>query len=735
MKKMICLLMAVMGLAACSNGPEEGPVNPSQGDPISLKVSMENFTRATDTAFEEGDQIGLYILTPELYLNNALFRYTEGALRSEKQHYWYADKSLEAQIVAYYPYTIDWSYGSGEAESFTVAADQSTAKNYTASDLMAAYAHSKPTNQAVELPFHHLLSKVVIKIDNQTGDEISRVTLCDVYRSVELRLNDPSSLLTTGSKGEIRAAATSEGYQLITVPQQGVTARLKITTASEQTYTFALESPTTLSSGKQATAHITLTPDTPTQGGELKLEWSIADWEEDRQVVFIEDEEVEFDPTAPQPGVSDGLSYIFDMEALPEIHLTVTEEQWNELLTLYDRDANTDEYIHCDASFTKEGTMHSFTDAGLRLRGNTSRRRPEGNGGEMHNTENPDYRHVHFMLNLRKFQKDDEHELGGVRKIHLKWHKDDPCYAREIFCYDLFRRYGIWTALNTSYCRLWLKVGNSKEAYYGVYIMLEAPDERYLKARPGFEGDKGFLWKCGWSNEGFGAGLDNTEDNRFWHDDNAGTTNRAYCLKTEIEQFDAAKAQIKDFIQKLNGKTGESFKSWINEVTDVEFLLKTYAVNVAVGMWDDYWCNQNNYYLYFNSTDKENYKFFFIPYDYDNTLGTSNIIDAGRQNPLQWGDSNRKLISKLLEFDEYRAIYLNALREICTEADLMEPSAAIARIRTWHQLIGEYVSNDTGEDMEIKDKPAGWSNHSEYRLLEDGNNNFFRAKAASIPAN
>ncbi len=445
----------------------------------------------------------------------------------------------------------------------------------------------------------------------------------------------------------------------------------------------------------------------------------------------IEEEETKDPQEKPSTEVSDGLSYIFDMAALPEIHLSVSETEWNELLSLYDQDPNTDEYIHCDATFTKQGAEHAFADAGLRLRGNTSRRRPEGSSGEMHNTANPNYHHVHFMLNLRKFQKDDAHELGGVRKIHLKWHKDDACYAREIFCYDLFRRYGIWTALKSSYCRLWLKVGDSKEAYYGVYAMLEAIDDEYLERREEhFENDKGFLWKCGYS-----AGLNATDDGLFWHDDNAGTINRAYCLKTEIEAFETAREQLKDFILKVEGKQGESFRKWISEITDVELLLKTYAVNVAVGMWDDYWCNQNNYYIYFNSQDKYDYRFFFIPYDYDNTLGTSNIIDSGRQNPLQWGDSSRKLIAKILEEEDWRTIYLNALREICSTAELMEPVSSMARIRGWHQLIGEYIWNDTGEDMEIRDIPASWGNHAEYRILEDGPNNFFRVKSASIPQN
>lgn len=435
---------------------------------------------------------------------------------------------------------------------------------------------------------------------------------------------------------------------------------------------------------------------------------------------------------APAPSVADGLDYIFDLTAIPEIHIKVSLSEWNRFLTLYDQDANTDEYIHCDATFTKNGETHSFTDAGLRMRGNTSRRRPEGNGGQMHQKDNADWHHCHFMINFRKFVKDDAHELGGVRKIHLKWCKDDPTYVREMYCYNLFRRYGIEAGLRTSYGRLWIHVeGDQKEAYFGVYEMLEAVDEQYLKNRLALFGSADHnLWKCGYP-----AGLNATNDDLFWSDEDAGTVNRSYVLKTNTENFAAAKAQLIDFILKLNGKSGDSFKTWIQQVTDVELLLKTYAVNVAVGMWDDYWCNQNNYYIYFNTSDLYDYKFFFIPYDYDNTLGTSNIIDAGRQDPLNWGNSGYKLICKILEYPEWRAIYVKALNELCQSNDLFKMEGSVARVKAWQQMISPYVSNDTGEDMSIYDKPASWGNHSEYRVMDTGANNFFRVKAASIPAN
>ncbi len=156
-------------------------------------------------------------------------------------------------------------------------------------------------------------------------------------------------------------------------------------------------------------------------------------------------------------------------------------------------------------------------------------------------------------------------------------------------------------------------------------------------------------------------------------------------------------------------------------------------------MWDDYWNNANNYYIYFNSKHLHDYKFYFIPYDYDNTLGTSLRCgvqsDAGRQDPLHWGNDNNPLIARVLKYSDFKAKYVAYLKELVkTGNGLMDRAAAQVRIRAWQQMVAPYVSNDTGEDMVIEDKPAPWSNHSEYNLLKISNDNFFTVKAASINA-
>ena len=436
----------------------------------------------------------------------------------------------------------------------------------------------------------------------------------------------------------------------------------------------------------------------------------------------------------PEP-VKEGYDYVWDNAAIPEVHIDVRLGEWNRLLALYDANAFTTQYVMATLSFVKDGETTVIDSVGLRLKGNTSRRRPEGRNGEIHVRNNTDWHHAHFGVNLRKYVDDDAHTIQDVRKLHLKWFKDDPAYVREMFCYELFRRAGVWTAVRDNYCRLWIHVeGDSKEAYYGVYELMEPIDKRYLKDRKSrFGASNGYLWKC----RNSAAGLNNPNGD-IWYDDDSDDRH-AYTLETQTEEFDSARIQLVDFMNKLSNLNDNDFYTWIQEVTDIDLLLKTYAVNVAVGMWDDYWNNANNYYIYFNARGLTGYKFFFIPYDYDNTLGTSLRCgvqdDSGRQNPLNWGNDNNRLIARILKFNDFRAKYIAYLKELIDAKNaLMDRASSQARIRSWQSMIEPYVDNDTGEDTVIEDKPAPWGNHSEYTLLKNGSDNFFTVKAAAINA-
>lgn len=307
-------LLAGLTLASCATDEATMPTPEVEQHlmELSLTTAMADYTRATDTAFEQGDQIGLYMLLPgenlltiihnqEAYLDNVALEVEEdGALRcvedlnsdgvvdANDTLYWYADTECTADLVAYYPYnaTSIYAESNGLFMNFRVKADQTTWAAYTASDLMMAYLQSAPTEESLTLPFQHKLSKVVVTVDNQLGEEIADLWFADVYGEVNYLVDSSCVLETSGVKGMIRAyretTRAEESFRLILAPQANVTPQLIVTTASEKQYTFNLEQAVTLLSGKQYTARITL--DAESTSTDFTPE--VTDWTEDEQFVF-----------------------------------------------------------------------------------------------------------------------------------------------------------------------------------------------------------------------------------------------------------------------------------------------------------------------------------------------------------------------------------------------------------------------------------------------------------------
>jgi len=437
---------------------------------------------------------------------------------------------------------------------------------------------------------------------------------------------------------------------------------------------------------------------------------------------------VELDNTPKMHGTD-----IFETKTIPEVHIEVSLSEWNTLLKAYDKDEYTAKLIHCDVRYIDDSGETTITDAGLRLHGNYSRVRPEGSYGSTHKAGSTNWHHFHFILNFAAFHDDKDHEVRGADKMLFKWFHEDRTYVREIYSYDLFKRDDIWTAADAIYSKIYIHVaGDAKEAYYGVYCMVEPVDKSFIKRRREFlnNNTEGFLWKCR-----LGASLNNFRESNSGIDDNLSRP--LYTLKTNMDEYDAAVKQMTNFVNNLKNLKGQDYNLWMAKVCDVDLLLRTYAVNVTLGMWDDYWNNNNNYYLYFDSKDPENYKVYLIPYDYDNALGTcnstGNVKDSGRADPFNWGLASNKWISKILEHNTWREIYRTEfLKLVDPEKELFDKTASQKRIQEWQTKVKPYVDNDTGEDCTIADRPASWGTVGNYRLLVNGSTNFFTVRTETI---
>ena len=232
------LLAAILTLPACTfkSDPYE------MRKPIRFLASLDYYqTRATDTAFEEGDAIGVSIGEP-VGINNLRLVMQNGKLIPDTPAYWLLQQpsSPVTSFWAYYPYAADKDLSEGF--DFTIQADQSTHTGFTASDLMVAATTASPADDAVMLPFRHRLSKLVLQIDNQLGSEISEVYVGNVFGKAFVRVDD---LEVKGGKGTVKACPVTltggvQAWTLVLVPQSA-TPVLMVTTTDQKQYTFTLE--------------------------------------------------------------------------------------------------------------------------------------------------------------------------------------------------------------------------------------------------------------------------------------------------------------------------------------------------------------------------------------------------------------------------------------------------------------------------------------------------------------
>ena len=278
----IAALCAV--LASCSREEE----TLQQSKYISFQASVGKYqVKATDTAFEKGDAVGLVVGEP-LNIYNEKLTWDGSALKPAQPISWgETAKNQKVQFAAYYPYQAVPSPEDKADLEFTVKPDQSTHAGYTASDLMVAMTEATPAAESVHLSFEHLLSKVVIKIENHLDVGISEVYMGDVYGKIWVDINDSPEAV--GSKGTIKAGKVTvdggEAWALIVVPAKNLNPTLMITTADQKQYTYTIDNPIEFKHGRRYGASIVLDKDAIF----TDFTSDITDWVDDADLQFGQD--------------------------------------------------------------------------------------------------------------------------------------------------------------------------------------------------------------------------------------------------------------------------------------------------------------------------------------------------------------------------------------------------------------------------------------------------------------
>lgn len=300
-KYLSVIACTLLVLCACSGGgsnditstPDPSPTptpTPSKHLPINISTSMTS--RATDQAFETGDNIGLYVVnhnadgsaaslqTSGNYVDNMKYTYN-GTWTPATQTYW-KDNTTHADFYLYYPYTA--SVTSVTAMPFEVKADQSTTANYKTGDLLIGKTTDvAPTESAVKIEAKHVMSQMAISL--VAGNGFTEATLASAKISVKInRLKTQSTVnLATGvvtSKGNDTniTPLKEEGnnYKAIIVPQAVGEGNLITVNVDGRDYNLTKASNfTAFEAGKKHKFTVTLSK---TSNG---INVNITKWEED----------------------------------------------------------------------------------------------------------------------------------------------------------------------------------------------------------------------------------------------------------------------------------------------------------------------------------------------------------------------------------------------------------------------------------------------------------------------
>ncbi len=253
MKKTILILAMVAGAAVACKKPGEEPVVTPELEKIPINISMDVWTKVTDTDFESGDKAGIYVVNYDgatagtlavsgNHVDNNAYNYTTG-WAPEKEIYW-KDQTTKADFYCYIPYAEPTSV---TAHPFAVKADQSVLANYKASEFLWGKATGiSPTEAAVPIITNRSMSNMIIYVkpgkgftEESLAAAVKSVKICNVKTEATVNLATGVAA-ATGSAGEMVPYNEGEYYRALMVPQTVADgSNLVVVTVDGVNYTFA----------------------------------------------------------------------------------------------------------------------------------------------------------------------------------------------------------------------------------------------------------------------------------------------------------------------------------------------------------------------------------------------------------------------------------------------------------------------------------------------------------------
>ena len=288
----LALALGIVAIAACQR---ENPMADDSRREIKFTATMAGTTKATATAFEEGDQIGLCIGSP-VDIDNVLLTPADDKLVPEKKLYWPVEMLQKdtARFIAFYPYEFSTYAQDGfrvkDTWVFGIASAQYKSDEFALQDYMSAVTIACPADESVELKFKHLMSRFNLTIVDNLKEDSFRDVQADSFRSIQINglytwfeVNFAKQTLVADPEGGesypcYPARMGAYSYTLL-LPEQSASPEIVVTLNSGKKMKYITSSPIRFVSGKQVAATLTLQED------EVTLSYQIYDWEDDATTV------------------------------------------------------------------------------------------------------------------------------------------------------------------------------------------------------------------------------------------------------------------------------------------------------------------------------------------------------------------------------------------------------------------------------------------------------------------
>lgn len=271
MKKVMLLLVGMAVLASCNKTAPAWPDSDQAGKTAYSFRILPVMTKVADTAFEEGDAVGVTITREAgAYATNEKLVYDGSEFAGTLM--WYAEGADGATVKAYYP------YAEAVPSSFTVQSDQRTGTS--ASDLVAGVKTGVlPSASPVVIPFRHQLTKIILKVTNNADGEPASISLSGARLTASLDADFVATVDESAAEGAVKAYKKDASTYLLILPPQKVALTASVETAGGQVLAQNLAE-TDLLAGKQYTIKMVVNP----KDLAVAFAGDIEDWEEGGEI-------------------------------------------------------------------------------------------------------------------------------------------------------------------------------------------------------------------------------------------------------------------------------------------------------------------------------------------------------------------------------------------------------------------------------------------------------------------